>query len=717
MSEKVIDIVARLLATENLSVIRDNVRTASFDVVERVLTMPIFKGMTDTIEEGMVGHEVGHAKHTSWKLIEKANNIDERLPSYFNVVEDVRIEKHMKREFPGLRKSLSGMYKELNDLDFFGAKGKNLDEYNLIDRINLFYKVGHDCGVDFTDEEYDFVVRAGQTESEQDALDLAADIFEYQRSQGKVPPIPPKPPQQSKGKGQPSSGDKDGEEEDGDSCSGDEDGEGGGGDGDSEDGDGDGKNGQKTTPGLKGSMGGGGLKSKPGVSNYLESKTTAAFDKAISNSAVMDVKYNYHTIVPLYGNHPVVPFARVLKETATIDQSITQAKLASIRDFKERSKNDIGFLIKEFEMRKSAEAQKRVTVSKTGMLDSRKLFAYSLKDDIFRRNSVIPKGKNHGMVFLVDWSGSMMYTIDQVLRQTIDLATFCRRCQIPFEVFAFTTGYLAYSPEQRAGTANAKIREGEKLRQAKSKNAMQVGDGRFHLLNLLSSQMTNKEYSSMTDRLLSQALTALPGYGLGGTPLNEALIFMTRYLPEFRAKHNLEKLSFITMTDGEGHSVHAFPSTAYLGGKSVKARHWIRNEKTKVDYEVNEGESGQTHAILTYLKDTATVTSIGFHIESSTSYGHAIQSMIGRSVNSVEITRMATQCRADILKDNVYMLKSKSRDEMFIISNQSLATQTANLNAVTGKATAEQAANALTAQMNNRKRNRVLLDRFIKSIA
>lgn len=717
MSEKVIDIVARLLATENLSVIRDNVRTASFDVVERVLTMPIFKGMTDTIEEGMVGHEVGHAKHTSWKLIEKANNIDERLPSYFNVVEDVRIEKHMKREFPGLRKSLSGMYKELNDMNFFGVKGKNLDEYNLIDRINLFYKVGFDCGVDFTDEEYDFVVRAGQTESEQDALDLATDIFEYQRNQGKLPPKPPQPPQPTKGKGQPSDGEGD---EDGEaaSCAGDGDGNASGGDDDeSEEGKASGEKGEKANPGLKGSISGSGLKSKPGVSNYLESKTTAAFDKAISNSAVMDVKYNYHTIVPLYGMHPVVPYTRVLKETAGIDNTLTPLKLTTIKEFKERSKDDIGFLIKEFEMRKSAEAQKRVTVSKTGMLDSRKLFAYSLKDDIFRRNSVIPKGKNHGMVFLVDWSGSMMYTIDQVLRQTIDLTTFCRRCQIPFEVFAFTTGYLSYSPEQRAGTANSKIREGEKLRQSKSKTAMQNGDGRFHLLNLLSSQMTNREYASMTDRLLTQQVTTMPGYGLGGTPLNEALIFMTRYLPEFRQKHNLEKLSFITMTDGEGHSVHAFPTTAHLGGKTVKARHWIRNEKTKVDYEVNEADSGQTHAILQYLKDTSTVTSIGFHIESGSSYSNAIETMVGRKISSTEITNMATQCRADITKNNVYLLDAKSRDLMFIISNNSLVAQTATLNAVTGNATAAQAANALTAQMNNRKRNRVLLDKFIQSIA
>ena len=32
---------------------------------------------------------------------------------------DKRIEKLMKRKFPGLRKSFNGGYKELNNLDFF----------------------------------------------------------------------------------------------------------------------------------------------------------------------------------------------------------------------------------------------------------------------------------------------------------------------------------------------------------------------------------------------------------------------------------------------------------------------------------------------------------------------------------------------------------------------------------------------------------------------
>ena len=82
--------------------------------------------------------------------------------------------------------------------------------------------------------------------------------------------------------------------------------------------------------------------------------------------------------------------------------------------FKIESTNIINYLVKEFEMRKSASAYKRTKISKLGQLDTRKLFAYKLKDDIFKQIATVQQGKNHGMIFLLDWSGSMntyMYEI------------------------------------------------------------------------------------------------------------------------------------------------------------------------------------------------------------------------------------------------------------------------------------------------------------------
>ena len=129
--------LARLLATENLIVEHRNTQTAMFDVDRRVLTLPTWDKASDTVFDMLVGHEVGHALFTpneDW-----TENTD-APKDFINVIEDARIEKLMKRKYPGLKKSFSGGYKELNDMDFFSILDQDLSEFNLIDRINLHFK-------------------------------------------------------------------------------------------------------------------------------------------------------------------------------------------------------------------------------------------------------------------------------------------------------------------------------------------------------------------------------------------------------------------------------------------------------------------------------------------------------------------------------------------------------------------------------------------------
>ena len=64
-------------------------------------------------------------------------------------------------------------------------------------------------------------------------------------------------------------------------------------------------------------------------------------------------------------------------------------------------------MVKEFEMKKSADAYARATTSKTGMLDMGQLHTYKYNDDIFAKVTTLPGAKNHGLVMFLDWSGSM----------------------------------------------------------------------------------------------------------------------------------------------------------------------------------------------------------------------------------------------------------------------------------------------------------------------
>jgi hypothetical protein len=120
--------LAKLLATEDLVVEHKKVETAQFNVHTRVLTLPMWEKASNTVYDLLVGHEVGHALYTpdeDWTDKVKVP------PQFVNIVEDARIEKLMKRRYPGLAKTFFNGYKELADDDFFQIADEKIDEMNL----------------------------------------------------------------------------------------------------------------------------------------------------------------------------------------------------------------------------------------------------------------------------------------------------------------------------------------------------------------------------------------------------------------------------------------------------------------------------------------------------------------------------------------------------------------------------------------------------------
>ena len=168
--------LAKLLATENLIVEHRVVETASFDVDRRVLVLPIWD-VSDRVYNMLVGHEVGHALYTpnaEWK--------DMPVPkSYINITEDARIEKLMKRKFPGLAKDFFEGYKSLNEDDFFSVADIEMGALNLIDRVNLYYKIGAYHMIPFNDAETVLRDAVGATETFDEAMDAAEAIYAYEK--------------------------------------------------------------------------------------------------------------------------------------------------------------------------------------------------------------------------------------------------------------------------------------------------------------------------------------------------------------------------------------------------------------------------------------------------------------------------------------------------------------------------------------------------------
>ena len=96
-------------------------------------------------------------------------------------------------------------------------------------------------------------------------------------------------------------------------------------------------------------------------------------------------------------------------------------------------------------VRKQQTLYSRSHVSKTGVLDCTKLHTYKYNEDLFKKVNVIPDGKNHGLIFILDWSGSMGGIIEDTVKQLMNLVWFCSKVNIPFEVYIFSNQYAKLS--------------------------------------------------------------------------------------------------------------------------------------------------------------------------------------------------------------------------------------------------------------------------------
>jgi hypothetical protein len=701
------DIAARLLAAENITVVRAPVSTASFDIKSRVLSLPQWKDMTPTMEGMLIGHEVGHALYTTEDyLIPMETN--RNLKGYLNVLEDVRIEKLMKRKFPGIRKTMHEGYKELNERDFFGvSKISDMSTLNLIDRINLYFKAGYDCGVSFTTIERDFVNRAEKTETIAEVAELAKEIFEYSKAVIK----------ERKLNIMNSTEEDDNDEED----------ETDGYESDEDEADivfvdsDDSELEQSDEPrrARKSSQVRDNIEEQ--VEKELEAVTEKTFSKNLEVYADESTEYNYYTLDENYAFNPIISYKQVIADTAPIDADLSEYEKKNIQTYKDDSSKVVGYLIKEFEMRKSATSYKRTQVSRIGSLDMKKVWAYKLQDDLFKRVTATQQGKNHGMIFLLDWSGSMDYVLNDTIKQVINLAMFCQRAQIPYQVFAFTTQYDPLTPE-----TSSKMYDIRNQFHYRTDNKLSNASYPFALLEFFSSKMTNVEFNTMIRRLsnFNKLRHVRNGeYSTGGTPLNEALAYMVPYINTFIQKNNVEKMSLITLTDGEGGSLSASDGNNfndrrydYKSSKAINCKNFLQDPVTKKNYPINRDGSAQTHSILRLIKDRYNINTIGFYVCSNSrrvlagAVKHNIPGFEGNFDAMVEIMR------TEIRNNGFASLKNTGRDDLFIVPTNKLETNTDELS-VNGDQTAKAIARSLTKHMTNKMTSRVLLNKFIGYVA
>lgn len=265
-------------------------------------------------------------------------------------------------------------------------------------------------------------------------------------------------------------------------------------------------------------------------------------------------------------------------------------------DFVRSIKKDVNHLVQRFEMRKSADAYARTSINKTGVLNTTRLHQYKLTDDIFLRQNVTPDGKSHGLVMYLDWSGSMAPSIIATVKQLIVLVEFCRKVQIDFEVYSFTTGErrLHGIPEDQVGKSANRVSSIINILSSTAKRRQLDTD----LENLFGHAYSESYYVRYKNCKRSSILN------FGGTPLDNALLLVPAIIDRFRARTGAQKVSFVALTDGQSTPIHYYELSAYGGVRTGYSYHG--NIFVKYGNDILDVRSGQneydTCAVIRALK-------------------------------------------------------------------------------------------------------------------
>ena len=686
--------LARLMATENLTVQHSKVATASFDVKNRVLNLPIWESMNDTMYEGLIGHEVGHALYTPFEEWKDFVTEHPGLKDYANVIEDARIEKKMKTKFPGMKKTFFGMYDELNRRDFFGIGARDVKSYGILDRINLYFKLGVRVAVEFTDEEMLFVDRVAAAETFEEVLALTLELSEYAKNEELNTDFDDMDFEYDP------DGDPDGEEveisaEEFDHLFGDEKGKenkSGSGNADSDkkgdgesDGDGDG-DGESDGEGESATNGSGGESDSP-----RGSETQKNFDNSMGGLNDNDAKTPIYVDLPKVRTKEITVGYKVVNEHLTkhfsddlsYDYWGGQGKAnreqsdKDVRAWKKDTMPVVNYMVKEFEMKQAASAHRRTSVGKTGVLDTNKMHAYKYEDDIFKRVATVKDGRNHALVMYVDWSGSMQDKILATVKQTLTLVMFARKVGIPFRVYSFTNSSGARDLNPNNGRP-------EKFYEPEADGNFGFNHLQMRSLNLLeffNEKMSAKDFNNMisnfykvgsaNDYSYRRGIQVPEGFGLASTPLNECIVASYDQVADFKRQTGKEKVNVIFLTDGGSDGNDSYYDAektqaryGYQGWGSEQSYLAIRDPKTKKIISTNDEYRDVTNDLLRNLGVRCGVNVIGFFLTDR----RDINFKIDRTMN----WDAAQVAKKVVTKKGYASFTSEGYDKYFMVNNTAM---------------------------------------------
>ena len=608
------DVFARLLAAENLAVVHDaSAETASFDLDSRVLTLPVWDTMSGHVYDMLVSHEVSHALNTpleGWKKeLDAAGANASLVQHYINVVEDVRIERMIQAKFPGLRPDYKAGRQWMKD-NIMGdvladvANGKA----HSIDHVNLFAKGMLDA-TDLTADEMAMYDRCYACETFDEVVTLAKEFLAEL-------------PEQEENGGDASDGEAQGEgQEGGEGAARDEQAEGNAQGDDDANADGEGQDNSENAQANSEAKGDGSMESADDVkddgsnadSNDQRSEAAKKMDAAMKGLINQNASDHEMRNLPVVGkrmNDFLITADEIINSHVGVTITSSDIATRNYTNLQAEQKAMVNHMVNLFNQKRSATAHKRARRAKTGVLDTVKMTNYKWSEDIFRQIKVMPEGKNHGFFMLVDWSGSMSDKIIETVKQTIMLAEFCRRVNVPFRVAAFSSTGAEY------------LRNKERDEYVKGDLEPLYGTS---LVEYLSSDLKKADFDKAAAIFFDSAIGSTydksdyrcSGHkfdSLGSTPLDEGIMIASERMMQMRAAGKCEIMNLIILTDGEassnmfvsrgwGRQDHGAPLTAPISGLrfNTKNNYSTVRQSTKMALDVLRARVGDVNVVGIYL--------------------------------------------------------------------------------------------------------------------
>lgn len=708
--------LARLLANENISIVRNpEANTAWFDLKSRTMTLPVWKTSED-VYDLLTLHEISHALHTPEQGWHHSITVEGLPKSYLNIIEDVRIERLITKRYAGAGRVMRSGYSVLDKRDIFGIRKNKIDvaRLPLIDRINIHYKLGTTAAVPFSEEERVWLDKIDLVETWEDVVAICKELYAAENSKlSEQTPPETQPFSLENDEDEDNSFDDESEQQESTPALPEEN---AGDDSDSSDNE---SSEEQTTESDESEPNDSNKQENPAGKPATEKTTLNPLDSYTDNEyrknfeafeqSILDKQesgYAYHNI----GYVDYTTFMIDIEHVRALMKRRNVGYCSKfIADFVNQHKDVVNNMVKEFESKKSAMSVARQQYSKSGRLDTKKVFKYQISEDIFRRNVIQNKGKNHGMIMLFDWSGSMNRQLYDTFVQTAILAMACQKLGIPFSVRLFSDNYssrgalgFSYLAEHENKPNGVLINRDLSLIEV-LKTTPKERDFLADLSNFAAivcrnaySMKKNIDNREVLDELYLASRKTYD-FELGGTPLNDALIVLDRYIADFNRKHNLEITNLVVLTDGDSNSQYR--------GRNIDVTDTVTGKKYTFVYYGSKQTNVMYDILRTRHKETLNI--IGYYVSSASTINYVCNKYDpeNKYTNVFGKVRLVSR-NENMMADRFFLVPSSTLD---IDDEWDFKTDS------TTKVSAVKT--SFAKHMKGKKDSRVVVSKFIESIA